>query len=65
MKQTWNSVSVREAKAYDREAKALLNNVSRGVYQEALSGHPTLSPYNFHTNTYYTKRVYVTIAYIL
>ncbi len=32
-----------------------LNNTSQCVYKEALSGHPTLSPYNFHTNIYYTK----------
>ncbi len=28
-----------------------LNNTSRDVYQETISAHLTLSPYNFHTNT--------------
>ncbi len=41
-----------------------LNNTSHGV--EALSGHPTLSPYNFYTNhTLPSVHNNIIIAYIL
>ncbi len=49
------SLVFRGAAAWFTVKMGCLNNNLRSVCQEVLSGHPTLSPYNFYTNSYFTK----------